>query len=102
MALGIGANTAIFSLVDTVLLRPLPVREPSQLIAVDGRAYKAERLKEAITAAKTSKAPIQLLVKDAEVYKTVPIAWSGGLRYPKLERIPGAEDGLTTVLTARP
>jgi hypothetical protein len=37
MALGIGANTAIFSLTDTVLLRPLPVREPSQLIAVDGQ-----------------------------------------------------------------
>src|SRR3954469_2576877 len=36
MALGIGANTAIFSLIETVLLRPLPVREPSQLIAVDG------------------------------------------------------------------
>src|SRR6266576_3777671 len=36
MALGIGANTAIFSLIETVLLRPLPVHEPSQLIAVDG------------------------------------------------------------------
>src|SRR3954463_8396391 len=36
MALGIGANTTIFSLLETVLLRPLPVQEPSQLIAVDG------------------------------------------------------------------
>jgi predicted metalloprotease with PDZ domain len=74
----------------------------AQLIAVDGRAYKADRLKSAITAAKTSKAPIALLVKDGEVYKTVAISWSGGLRYPKLERIDGTEDRLTKVLTARP
>ncbi len=73
-----------------------------QLIAVDGRAYKAERLKSAITAAKTSKAPIQLLVKDGDNYRTVSIAYSGGLRYPKLERIEGTEDRLTQVLTARP
>ena len=32
LALGIGANTAIFTLIDTVLLRSLPVRDPEQLV----------------------------------------------------------------------
>jgi hypothetical protein len=32
MALGIGANTAVFSMLDHILLNPLPVRAPDELV----------------------------------------------------------------------
>jgi predicted metalloprotease with PDZ domain len=70
----------------------------TDLLAVDGRAYSVERMKDAITAAKTGTAPIQLLVRDGDLYKTVAITYRGGLRYPKLERIANTDDRLTPLL----
>ena len=38
LTIGIGANSAIFSIIDTILLRPLPYRDPGQLV----RLYETE------------------------------------------------------------
>src|SRR5579862_7900306 len=41
LALGIGANTAIFSLTDQLLVRRLPVRDPQQLVLFNAEGRKS-------------------------------------------------------------
>ena len=70
----------------------------STIVAVNNRAYKGEVLKAAVKAAKESKAPIALLVKQGANYRTIALDYHGGLRYPHLERIPASRDRLATIL----
>jgi putative ABC transport system permease protein len=39
MALGIGANTVVFTVINTVFLHPLPVNNPSELVSVGTSSY---------------------------------------------------------------
>ncbi len=68
---------------------------------VNGQDYKASVLKQAITAAKDSKQPIELLIKYQGDYTTVPVDYHGGLQYPHLERIKGTPDYLSQIIAPR-
>ena len=58
----------------------------TQIIAVNGIAFDADRLKSAIKDASKTSAAIELLVKNGDRYRTVKIDYHDGLRYPHLER----------------
>ena len=57
------------------------------LLAVNEVPFSDEALRAAVTAAKGGTAPIRLVVKTDDRVRTVEWAWTGGLRYPRLERI---------------
>lgn len=75
--------------------------KPGETIAaVNGMAFTAERMAAAITAAKTG-APVTLLVSSDGRFRTVPIGWRGGLRYPRLQKIAAGEAGLDRLIAPK-
>jgi len=73
----------------------------TEIVAVNGNAYDADDLKDVIADAKANNAPIQLLLKDSDQYRTVSVNYHGGLRYPHLERLPGTPALLDDLLAPR-
>ncbi|MBS0569995.1 MAG: M61 family metallopeptidase, partial [Proteobacteria bacterium] len=71
------------------------------LVAVDGTEYKAEEFTRALQAARTHGQPIELLVKNANRFRTYRVDYHGGPRYPHLERIPGSVDRLGAIYAPR-
>src|SRR3954451_3888371 len=44
LALGIGANTAIYSFMDSILMRAIPVRDPASLVVLNWRAATSPKV----------------------------------------------------------
>jgi predicted metalloprotease with PDZ domain len=69
----------------------------SEILAVNGRHFDGDSLKQAIKSAVGKGPAPQLLIHDGDVYRTVTLDWHGGLRYPRLEKVgkgPGTLDAL--------
>jgi predicted metalloprotease with PDZ domain len=73
----------------------------TQIVAVNGRTFDPDGLKQAIKAAAGSGASPELLVHDGDVYRTVKLDWHGGLRYPRLEKVGKGQGTLDALLAPR-
>lgn len=68
-----------------------------KIATVQGQAFSPWELLDAVAAT----APIHLTFEDSGAPREVVLAYTGGPRYPHLERLPGTPDRLTPLLTAR-
>jgi predicted metalloprotease with PDZ domain len=72
-----------------------------KLIAVNGRQFSPDVLREALKAAKDGSTPIELLIENTEYYNTYKIDYHGGEKYPHLVRDESKPDLLTEILKAK-
>jgi predicted metalloprotease with PDZ domain len=69
------------------------------IIAVNGRKFTDAGLRTAVARSATEK--VELIVENADSFRTYQLEYSAGARYPYLERIPGRPDLLTAILAPR-
>ena len=72
-----------------------------RVIGVNGRRFSTDVLRDALRAAKTDTAPIEMLVENDEYYKTYKLDYHGGEQYPHLVRDESKPDLLSEILRAK-
>src|SRR6476659_9228032 len=103
LALGIGANTAIFSLVNGVLLRPLPFPNSDRIVYFEGKNPSA-----GITDSNISYLDFTDWSQQTEVFASTAAYWIGGVNLgadgAEPERVPraGVTSGFFSVLAVQP
>lgn len=69
----------------------------AKIVAVNGDEFSGDAWKAAIKA----KQPIQIILKQDKYYRTLTLDYSGGLRYPRLEKTGGGDGSLDRLLQPR-
>ena len=74
------------------------VAPATKIVAVNGREFSADLLRHAVQDAANNAAPITLLIKDGDYYKTLSVDYHGGEKYPHLRRNQAKPDLLSDII----
>lgn len=74
----------------------------ADILAVNGRTYSDDALRDAVVLAEGGKDPIKLIIRTGRAVREVGIQWNGGLRYPRLDKIGLGEGNLDKLLAPLP
>jgi predicted metalloprotease with PDZ domain len=72
-----------------------------KVVAVNGRRFTADVLRDALKAGKSSSQPLELLVENTDYYKTYKLDYHGGEKYPHLVRDDSKPDMLSDIIKPR-
>ena len=72
-----------------------------KVIAVNGRRFSGQSLRNALKEGKTNPAPLELLVENSDYFHTYKVDYHGGERYPHLVRDESKPDELSEIIRAR-
>ena len=101
LGLELGADGNIADTIEGMPAALAGIGPGMKLVAVNGRRFSPEVLKDALKAAKDGTAPIDLLVENTDYYKTYKIDYHGGEKYPHLVRDESKPDLLSDILKSR-
>jgi predicted metalloprotease with PDZ domain len=73
----------------------------AKVIAVNGEEYSAKLLKAGLKDSTDKKHPLSLIIKQGTRYRTITLDYSGGIRYPRLEKTGEGESSLDRLLAPK-
>jgi predicted metalloprotease with PDZ domain len=101
LGLELGDDGSVIDTIEGMPAAKAGIGPGMKLIAVNGRRFSAEVLRDSLKSAKSGSAPIALLVENTEYYKTYNIDYHAGEKYPHLVRDESKPDLLSEILKAK-
>ena len=101
LGLELGEDGSIADTIEGMPAAKAGIGPGMKLVAVNGRRFSPEVLRDALKAAKDGTTTIELLVENTDYYKTYKIDYHGGEKYPHLVRDESKPDLLSEILKAK-